>query len=112
MRGFPIRPIIGGLMGRQARGSNKLKESQISCSPTSIKEMPNSNEKFHLELIFQLVRRRKRMKISQKELGEKIGIADYLLAKWEGGHRRPSGFLLWCWAESLGVKLVLKETSG
>jgi ribosome-binding protein aMBF1 (putative translation factor) len=99
-------------MGRQARGSNKPKESPNLCNPTSIKEMQNSNEKFHYQLILQFVRRRHKLKISQKELGEKIGIADYLLAKWEGGHRRPSGFLLWCWAEALGVKLVLRKTNG
>jgi DNA-binding transcriptional regulator YiaG len=99
-------------MAQQPQGSNKPKGSLNLCNPTSIKELPNSNEKYHLELICQLIRRRKKLKISQRQLGEIIGVTDYLLAKWEGGHRRPSGFLLWCWAESLGMKLVLKATNG
>jgi len=99
-------------MGRQAQDSNKPKESQNLCNPTSIKKMPSSNEKYHNELICQLIARREKLKISQRQLGEIIGVTDYLLSKWEGGHRRPTGFLLWCWAESLGVKLVLKETNG
>jgi DNA-binding transcriptional regulator YiaG len=97
-------------MGRPARGSNKRKESPNLCNLTSIKEMPDSNEKYHIELVCQLIKRREKLKISQRQLGEIIGVTDYLLSKWEGGHRRPTGFLLWCWAESLGVKLVVKET--
>jgi len=96
-------------MGPQARDSNKPKELQSTCNLTSIKERPDSNEKYHLELIQQLIKRRELLKISQRQLGENIGVTDYLLSKWEGGHRRPTGFLLWCWAESLGVKLVLEE---
>ena len=71
--------------------------------------MPTSNEKYYNELILQFVARRQKLKISQCELGEIIGVTDYHLSKWEGGHRRPTGFLLWCWAESLGARLVLKD---
>jgi DNA-binding transcriptional regulator YiaG len=98
-------------MGQQARDSSKQHKSQTTCSSTSTKDNPQSNEDFHKQLIGQLVKRRQKLNISQRTLGEIIGITDYLLAKWEGGHRRPSGFLLWCWAESLGVKLVIEEAN-
>jgi DNA-binding transcriptional regulator YiaG len=74
-----------------------------------IKDLPQTNEHFHKQLIASLRRRRESIGLSQKKLGEMIGITDYLLAKWEGNHRRPSGFLLWCWAEALDVKLVIRK---
>ena len=96
-------------MAQAARAKKERKKSQNLCSLTSIKDMPDSNEKYHLEIIRQLIKRRQKLKISQRQLGERIGVTDYLLSKWEGNHRRPTGFLLWCWAESLGLKLVVKK---
>tara|TARA_R110000822_G_scaffold113041_2_gene244117 strand:- start:221 stop:466 length:246 start_codon:yes stop_codon:yes gene_type:complete len=80
--------------------------------PTSIKANPKSNAEFQRELITQFVTRRQQLGISQRVLGEKIGVTDYLLAKWEGGHRRPSGFLMWCWAEALDVKIIIEVIDG
>ena len=93
---------------------NKRMESQNISEPfypKNLKDNPQTNEDFHRQLIHSLRIRRQALGLSQKKLGEMIGITDYLLAKWEGNHRRPSGFLLWCWAETLGVKLVIQETN-
>jgi DNA-binding transcriptional regulator YiaG len=99
-------------MERPAQDSSRPKLSKNSSILTSIKDTPHSNELYQEELIAQFIARRKELGISQRQLGEIIGVTDYLLAKWEGGHRRPTGFLLWCWAESLGIKLVAKKTNG
>jgi DNA-binding transcriptional regulator YiaG len=95
-------------MERQILDLNKLKKSQSFSLLTNIKDRRYANRQFQKTLVTQLIARRKELGYSQRELGEIIGITDYLLAKWEGGHRRPSGFLLWCWAESLGVRLIIK----
>jgi DNA-binding transcriptional regulator YiaG len=96
-------------MARPAHDLNKLKKSKNTSLPLSIKDMPESHERYQAELISQFIIRRQELEISQRQLGETIGITDYLLAKWERGHRRPTGFLLWCWAEALGIKLIIKR---
>ena len=104
--------IIGGSMAQAPLDSKRQKKSLCICKLTGIKSLPGSNQRFQEDLIAQLRTRREFLKISQVELGEKVGVTESLLAKWETGHRRPSGFLLWCWAESLNVKLVLEVTNG
>ena len=51
--------------------------------------------------------RRLRLRLTQRDVEEKIGCADYLVGKWEVGMRRPSGFLLCCWADALKSQMVL-----
>lgn len=34
---------------------------------------------------------RKHLKLSQRQLAEKIGVKTNTIAQWEGGHRSPSG---------------------
>jgi transcriptional regulator with XRE-family HTH domain len=68
-----------------------------------------SLHKFGQKLINQMIKRREQLGLSQDELEEKIGVADALVAKWEVGIRKPSGFLLFCWADALECDLVLQE---
>jgi transcriptional regulator with XRE-family HTH domain len=99
-------------MEQPVRGTNKRNKLKTFSSHISIKDIPNSHELYQEQLIAQFIDRRHELQISQRQLGEIIGVTDYLLAKWEGGHRRPTGFLLWCWAESLGIKLIAEVTDG
>jgi len=69
---------------------------------------PESIQAFGNMLIPQLIIRRKELGLTQKTLGEMLGVADDLVAKWETGARKPSGFLLFCWADALGCNLTLE----
>jgi transcriptional regulator with XRE-family HTH domain len=64
---------------------------------------------FGQKLIKQMIERREQLGLTHNELEEKIGVADALVAKWEVGIRKPSGFLLFCWADALECDLVLQE---
>jgi len=66
---------------------------------------------FSQSVIPQLVERRKSLGIAQADLDLEIGVANGLVAKWEVGMRKPSGFLLHCWAQALGCELALKPRS-
>lgn len=55
----------------------------------------------------QLIDRRRRLGITQEDLGHRIGLTEHHLAKYEVGIRTPNAFVLTCWAEALGVRLVL-----
>jgi len=97
-------------MALATRASSKRKKSRRFSLPSSIRNLEHSSEFYQEQLIAQFIKRRQFLGISQRLLGETIGVTDYQIAKWEGGHRRPTGFLLWCWAESLGIKLVAEIT--
>ena len=56
-------------------------------------------------MIEQLVRRRKRLSISQEELSMRVGVTQSMVAKWETLIRIPSAFYLMCWCNALGVKI-------
>jgi len=73
------------------------------------KQQPETVEQFTSSLIKTLVKRREDLKISQEKLNEIIGVADNLVGKWECGMRLPSGFLLYCWTQALGLQIELKE---
>ncbi|MAT13247.1 MAG: hypothetical protein CMM02_19795 [Rhodopirellula sp.] len=63
------------------------------------------------DIIAQLVVARHKQKLSQEELAYKIGCAKSLVHKWEQYKRVPSGFLLACWLDALGLKVkVHKKT--
>lgn len=57
-------------------------------------------------VVAQLIRKRMVLKLSQATVNERIGTATGLVSKWECGDRRPSKFLLQCWATALGVTLT------
>lgn len=55
----------------------------------------------------QLRQRRLDLKVTQREVSEAIGVTEDLVTKWENGFRYPSGFLLFCWIEVLGLKMEI-----
>ncbi len=61
------------------------------------------------DLIAQLKRRRYELGISQLQLDRYIGTTDGHVAKWESGNRRPTGYLLFCWAQALGLEVQLAQ---
>ena len=60
------------------------------------------------QLISQYRKRRYKLKLSQPQVDQIIGIADGLTAKWEIGYRKPTLFNAFAWAESLDCDLILK----
>ncbi|ANS04087.1 putative DNA-binding protein [uncultured Mediterranean phage uvDeep-CGR2-KM21-C368] len=74
------------------------------------KELPYQDikEKFWRDIIKEFVKRRHQLKIPQLEMDDIIGVAKGLVGKWECGMRKPGVFMLYCWAEALKCKLVLK----
>ena len=79
--------------------------AKTECNKAPIESLHTFGEK----LIFQMITRRKQFGLTQLEVEERLGVADHLVGNWEAGMRKPSGFLLFCWAETLGCDLVLKE---
>ena len=61
---------------------------------------------FLTEVVKPMVKQRKKLKMTQTDVNDKLGVADYLVAKWECGMRTPTSFNLFCWAEVLGGKIV------
>ena len=61
----------------------------------------------HNAIIPQFVAARKKLKISQLEMDEVLGVAKGLVSKWECGIRKPSGWLFCCWADALGMQITL-----
>ena len=59
-------------------------------------------------VIEQLRCRRYSLGIAQNALDDRIGVAPGLVAKWETGHRKPTAFNLYCWAQALGCKFELE----
>ena len=62
---------------------------------------------FHNAIIPQFVAARKKLKISQLEMDEVLGVAKGLVSKWECGMRKPGAFLFSCWADALECKIQL-----
>lgn len=58
-------------------------------------------------LVAFFAERRKALGISQVQLGERLGVADRLVNKWECGDRQPALFMAMLWAEALDCDLVL-----
>ena len=59
----------------------------------------------YVDLIDQLVARRHDKGWSQEALAAEIGCTNSLIHKWEQYKRVPSGFMLTCWLDALGVKI-------
>jgi len=60
-------------------------------------------------VVTQLVERRQQLGISQEELSFRIGCTKSLIHKWEQYKRVPSGFMLGCWVEALGLQIEVTE---
>lgn len=68
-------------------------------------------ESMHM-MMKDLVALRKKRGLTQEELNFILGVADYLLAKWEVGIRNPTCLNLFCWAEALNADLVVVARDG
>ena len=60
-------------------------------------------------MVHQLIKRRHELGYSQEALAFKIGCAKSLIHKWEQYKRVPSGFMLGCWVEALGLQIRVTE---
>lgn len=60
-------------------------------------------------MVTKLIKRRHDLGYSQEALAHKIGCAKSLVHKWEQYKRVPSGFMLGCWVESLGLQIEVTE---
>lgn len=60
-------------------------------------------------MVDQLIKRRHELGISQEQLSFDIGCAKSLIHKWEQYKRVPSGFMLGCWVEALGLQITVTE---
>ena len=65
---------------------------------------------FLKDVVRVLREERKRQKISQETLNHKLGVADFLVGKWEVGIRSPTAFNLYCWADALGCEITVTKT--
>ncbi|MFA6463572.1 MAG: helix-turn-helix transcriptional regulator [Candidatus Paceibacterota bacterium] len=63
---------------------------------------------FEFQLIEALIKARARKNLTQKELAEKIGIAQSALARFESGGANPTLSFLKKVTEGLGMKLIAK----
>jgi len=62
-------------------------------------------------MVHQLIKRRHELGLSQEALSFDIGCAKSLIHKWEQYKRVPSGFMLGCWVEALGLQITVTEKS-
>lgn len=60
-------------------------------------------------MVQQLIDRRHELKLSQEELSFQIGCAKSLIHKWEQFKRQPSGFMLGCWVDALGMEITVAK---
>lgn len=105
---LPLPRSIDGEREHPIPTKKRQKRSPITCKRTDgLKRLPRTTNNFANTLIHQLVAQRTQMGRSQAQVNETIGVAEGLVAKWETGLRRPSGFLLFCWAEALECDLLL-----
>lgn len=88
-------------------GENQQSESQHSCSAIAAKM--NAEQEYFEAIVSNLSAERKKQGLSLHALADKIGCNLDLVAKWEARIRRPSAFLLYCWAESLDMVIEVKK---
>jgi len=58
-------------------------------------------------MVNSLVDRRNDLGYSQEALADMIGCTTSLIHKWEQYKRVPSGFMLTCWLDALGVEIKI-----
>ena len=88
-------------------GANQPSESQISCN--AINAEMTAEQRYYEAIVSSLSEERKRQGFSLHALADRIGCNQDLVAKWEARIRRPSAFLLYCWAESLDMVIEVKK---
>ena len=66
----------------------------------------------YADIVEQLIQRRNDLGYTQEALADMIGCTTSLVHKWEQYKRVPSGFMLSCWLDALGVeiKIVTKNS--
>ena len=62
-------------------------------------------------MVTALVERRNHLGYSQEALADIIGCTTSLIHKWEQYKRVPSGFMLTCWMDALGVEIKVSPKS-
>ncbi len=70
-----------------------------------------TRDDFLKEVVSLLRNKRIEMKISQQELNHRLGMADFLVTKWENGIRTPLAYHLYCWADALDSKLTIVDNT-
>jgi transcriptional regulator with XRE-family HTH domain len=62
-------------------------------------------------IIRDLAKRRVELGLTQLALDDRIGLTQGHVAKWESRARRPTGFMLSCWASALrcGISIVPQD---
>lgn len=70
-----------------------------------------TRDDFLKEVVVLLRKKRIEMGTSQQDLNHKLGMADFLVTKWENGIRTPLSYHLYCWADALGCKLTVIDNS-
>lgn len=64
---------------------------------------------FLQEVVSQLKSKRLKQQITQQELNHKLGMADFLVTKWENGIRTPLAYHLYCWADALDSQIIVLD---
>lgn len=59
------------------------------------------------KVVNQLIDIRLSKGMTLEELNYQLGVSDYLVAKWESGHKTPSMFMLYCWAKALNAEMLI-----
>ena len=67
---------------------------------------PKSRDDFLKEIVHPMIERRKELGLTQEDVNHKLGVADFLVAKWERGTRSLTAFNFLCWAEVLKGRIV------
>jgi transcriptional regulator with XRE-family HTH domain len=67
-----------------------------------------ATEPFDPRKIGELIRRREHLGMQQRELEEKLGLSERMVAKWENRLRSPTAANLDRWAAALGLRLVFR----
>lgn len=69
------------------------------------RQLCSEERNYYRKLIEDLARLRKARGLSQEALGDRLGVSDGMVAKWETAARLPGAFFLMCWCKALGVTL-------
>ena len=92
-------------MGAGARGGPTPIDKIVASARGHI---PNDAERrFYGDLIRALAVRRRALGISQQQLDRILGVSDHQVAAWESFKRLPGAFMMMCWANALGTRLVV-----
>ena len=67
------------------------------------------NDQFDVRKISELIHRRKTLGLTQRDLEERMGVSERLVAKWETYDRSPTAANLERWAAALGLRIVFKR---